>query len=86
MKWLYYHLLYQPLMRLMHRFDLHYMPACYPDHDKMIWCHWCGARYVVPDYEAARRQLREANAAAREVFTAEKYPVDPRIAAARAKQ
>jgi hypothetical protein len=40
--------LYRMVMRLSHRFDWHYMEHCYPDRDHMIWCHWCGARYVFP--------------------------------------
>lgn len=41
-------MLYRPLSKLMHRFNLHYMPPCHPDGDTMIWCQWCGARYVRP--------------------------------------
>lgn len=37
-------------------------------------------------YKRGIESLRAGNAAAREVFTEEKCPVDPRIAAARAKQ
>jgi hypothetical protein len=40
-------LFYRPLMRFLHRFNLHYAPPCYPDGDTMLWCHWCGFRQVV---------------------------------------
>lgn len=42
-----YYIAYRFVMRLAHRFNWHYMPPSYPDGDTMIWCHWCGARYVV---------------------------------------
>lgn len=45
--------LYRPLSRWMHRHHLHYAPPSYPQRedgyaDKMLWCQWCGMRYVVP--------------------------------------
>lgn len=45
---LFYRTAYRPLMRLMHRHDLHYAPACHPDGDTLLWCQWCGLRYRVP--------------------------------------
>lgn len=40
--------------------------------------------YSDSEIASIRQQLTKANAEAREVFTAEKYPLHPRIAAARA--
>ncbi len=40
--------LYRPLMKLAHRYNWHYAPPCYPDGDTMLWCHWCGMKYVKP--------------------------------------
>lgn len=47
--------LYRPLSRLMHRYNLHYMPPSGPfeDGSKLLWCHWCGARHVIPNPAAA---------------------------------
>lgn len=39
--------LYRPLMKLLHRFDLHYAPPCYPDGDTHLWCQWCGFRQTI---------------------------------------
>lgn len=47
--WLYYRLMHRPLMRLAHRYNWHYAPPCYPDGDTMLWCHWCGMKYVKPN-------------------------------------
>ena len=53
MKTLYYRFIYRHLMHLAHRFNWHYMAVSYPENDKMLWCHWCGARYVIkgPPYK-----------------------------------
>ena len=53
MSWLYYRFVYRHLMRLAHRFNWHHMAVSYPENDKMLWCHWCGARYVIkgPPYK-----------------------------------
>jgi hypothetical protein len=38
---------YRPLMRLLHRFDLHYAPKkLMADGSVMRWCEWCGMRDV----------------------------------------
>jgi len=42
MRNIYYGFLYRPLMRLMHRYNLHYAPPIYPDGDTLLWCKWCG--------------------------------------------
>lgn len=56
----FYRTLYRPLMRLAHRYNWHYAPPIYPDLDTMLWCHWCGLRYVVPDTSGPlRRTVRE---------------------------
>ncbi len=47
MSWLYYRFIYRHLMRLAHRFNWHHMAVSYPENDKTLWCHWCGARYVI---------------------------------------
>jgi len=48
----YYRTAYRPLMRLMHRYNLHYAPPSYPQGadgyiDKVLWCQWCGMRYLI---------------------------------------
>lgn len=48
----YYRTAYRPLMRLMHRYNLHYAPPSYPQGDdgyvdKVLWCQWCGLRHRV---------------------------------------
>lgn len=40
--------LWGPLMRLMHKFHLHYAPPMYPEGETVLWCDWCGLRYHVP--------------------------------------
>lgn len=40
--------LYRPVMRWMHRHHLHYLKECHPEGDTMLWCEWCGVRYVMP--------------------------------------
>lgn len=42
MKWI----LYRWIMRVAHRYNWHYAPPVYPDRDTMLWCKWCGLRYV----------------------------------------
>ena len=38
---------YRPLMRLLHRFDLHYAPKkLMADGSIVRWCEWCGMRDV----------------------------------------
>lgn len=37
---------YQMLMRLSHRFNWHHTVTIHPDGDTMIWCQWCGMKYV----------------------------------------
>lgn len=44
----FYRTLYRPLMRVMHRYRLHYAPPCYLERDAVLWCQWCGMRYRVP--------------------------------------
>lgn len=42
---------YRHVMRFAHRFNWHYMHRTehiMPGNDTMLWCHWCGARYVLP--------------------------------------
>jgi hypothetical protein len=47
--WIYlYSRTYWAISRLLHRFNLHYMPPVYPEGDTVLWCRWCGARYRVP--------------------------------------
>jgi len=43
-----YYLLYRSLMKLLHKFHLHYAPPVYPMGDTMLWRKWCGLRYQVP--------------------------------------
>ena len=50
----FYGFFYQLIMKIAHRFHWHYMPPIYPDKDTMIWCHWCGAKYVLPKYDPAK--------------------------------
>lgn len=38
--------LYRPLMRLAHYYNWHYAPPTYPHGDTMLWCQWCGLRYI----------------------------------------
>lgn len=48
----YYRTAYRPVMRLMHRYNLHYAPPSYLHGkegcvDQVLWCQWCGLRYLV---------------------------------------
>jgi len=49
---------YRLVMRIAHRFHWHYMPVSGPMEDgtTMLWCHWCGARYVVPKTSSPLRR------------------------------
>ena len=38
--------LYRLAMRIAHRFNWHYAPPIHPEGDTLIWCKWCGLRYV----------------------------------------
>lgn len=38
--------LYGLLMRLAHRYGVHYMETSHSDGDTLEWCHWCGVRSV----------------------------------------
>jgi len=42
-----YGYVYTITQRLLHCFNLHYMPPCYPEGDTVVWCRWCGVRDVV---------------------------------------
>jgi hypothetical protein len=44
----FYATLYRPLMRLAHRYHWHYAPPIHPERDEVLWCQWCGLRYLVP--------------------------------------
>jgi len=61
-RWLYLNFvlrwLYRPTQRLLHRFNLHYMPPMYPERDKVLWCRWCGARYKVTGYGDTVKALK----------------------------
>ena len=37
---------YRGVSRLLHKFDLHYMPPCYPDRDTLYRCAWCGISHI----------------------------------------
>ena len=54
------HTLYRPLSRLMHRFDLHYMPVGGPDGDQ-AWCQWCGLRDRVIDTSGPLKRSTDLN-------------------------
>lgn len=56
----FYGLVYRTVMKLAHRFNWHYMPPCYPDKDTMLWCHWCGARYVLPKLDPSKMLFADA--------------------------
>ena len=56
--YIYYFILYRLLMRLMHRYNLHYAPPIYPDGDTMLWCQWCGFKAVV---KKGNQYLKEDN-------------------------
>lgn len=52
---LWYRTLYRPVMRLLHRLDLHYAPTygpILPDHSYQQWCRWCGLRMRLPPPQA----------------------------------
>lgn len=38
---------YRVVMKLLHKFNLHYAPPIYPNGDTMLWCEWCGFREVI---------------------------------------
>jgi hypothetical protein len=38
--------LHRTLMKLAHRYHWHYAPPIHPDGDTVLWCQWCGLRYV----------------------------------------
>lgn len=58
--WIYlYSRTYRAISKLLHRFNLHYMPPIYPDGDTVLWCHWCGARYRVLQIRRRERTLEE---------------------------
>ena len=48
---------YRHVMRLLHRFNLHYAPPMKQIHDKQPdgiinhWCQWCGLRGTTVDYK-----------------------------------
>jgi hypothetical protein len=48
MRWIYYRILYRPLMRLAHRFNWHHCDVLMPTPYEGVlhWCHWCGLRYL----------------------------------------
>lgn len=37
---------YRRVMKVLHRFHLHYMPPKRIEGDVLLWCRWCGARHV----------------------------------------
>jgi hypothetical protein len=47
MKYLFYLLIYRPLMRIAHRYHWHYAPPIYPEGDTQLWCKWCGFRQTI---------------------------------------
>lgn len=51
MKTLYYRFLYRPIMRLLHRFDLHYAPPHNVEGDIVLRCAWCGLTYTKPKHD-----------------------------------
>jgi len=55
---IFYNVLYRPLMRLIHKYNLHYAPPIYPDGDTLLWCKWCGFRAVV---KKGNQYLKEDN-------------------------
>jgi len=46
MRSIYLRFLYWPVMKLMHRFDLHYCPPHEIEGDIVLRCNWCGLRYT----------------------------------------
>jgi len=59
---IYHRFLYRPLMRLLHRFNLHYAPPnCALTNDAgwpLHWCQWCGMRdFVMPPIKPGEAEL-----------------------------
>lgn len=44
--WIWFRLFYRPVMRMAHRFNWHYAPPIFPEGNTLLWCQWCGLRYV----------------------------------------
>lgn len=38
--------IYRVIMKIAHRYNWHYAPPIYPEGDTLLWCKWCGLRYV----------------------------------------
>jgi len=56
---------YRLVMRVAHRFNWHYAPPIYPEHDVQLWCKWCGFRQTISygsSAELERRAAEKANA------------------------